>query len=116
MNAEREREIREMAQYLSDRSVIPELLAALDEARAERDEFRAARDAALMSMLSMESEIERLKQERDDAVEALEFYANLGIPRGTTPVGDTPIHRDPYWQDQGKSARATLSKLKGNKQ
>lgn len=41
--------------------------------------------------------------------EALEFYARVGVPHGATPVGDTPIHKDPYWQDQGKRARAALS-------
>lgn len=53
-------------------------------------------------------ELSKLKEENARLREALEFYARLGIEPGTTPTGDTPLHRDPYWQDQGKRARAAL--------
>lgn len=73
---------------------------------------------ALDSLDEKDARISDLESKLRDAVEALEFYGRLGVPRGCTPVGDwSPdfLVRDPYWQDQGKTARAALAGIKGGK-
>lgn len=73
------------------------------EARSHWEDSKSEENHVLKARISTLESALKVKDE------ALEFYARVGVPRGCTPVGDVPLHLDPYWQDQGKRAREALS-------